>query len=173
MDTTPNTSHGSSALVRFESSEGQATIPEQQFFRHRWLKPLEGGRNTREIVGTQATEYDEDDELEDAEEYDGYPDSEDGEYDLEPSSANIKAEAKDITNSMSSVTEAGEPHPSTGGKKLIPWHRARVAEMLLLCIQYECFQAGINVPYEEAIQRLQVSSLPCWHVFSLSAGFNN
>jgi len=157
---------GPVARIRADSSESQATTPEPQFFRHRWLKPLVGGRNTSEIVGTQAADSDSDDSDEGEEENDDVPDSESRDVDFEPSSAKVKEEVDGPTDGSSSPNEGGKPHPGTRGKKLIPWHRDRMAEKLLLCIQYECYQSGISIPYEDAIQRLQVS--PTLYLFSFS-----
>ena len=159
MDTKNTTSLGKQKLSPGHDVADQEPVPQQTFFRHRWLKPLADGRNTVEIVGTEATEGDQDDESEDEKVTDELTNPEDGNVDYERFTTGVKTEDEDTTNDKTSFTESDTPYPNTRDKKLIPWHRDRMAEKLLLCIQYECFQAGINVPFEEAIQRLQASTL--------------
>lgn len=136
----------------------ESTNPEPPLvpFRHKWQKELPAGRMTKEIIGSQGIDDDDDDdEIEENIEETLYPATKFGEAGqgcIEPNGATVKSEDEE-----SSITLI--PHPGIRGKKLIPWHRARVAEMLLLCIQYEAFQAGVTLPWEEAIQRLQVGVL--------------
>ncbi|KAG9241311.1 hypothetical protein BJ878DRAFT_483065 [Calycina marina] len=123
-------------------------------YRHKWLKPLDNGRVTNELVGTGGTLHDtivEDDE----EEY---------EYDEALSSvSNTDEEDGDYRDPKITT---GNPGNGIHGhctvvrcksrvRKLVPWHKDRSAEQFLLHLQYETFQAGIDLPWEEAMQRFQ------------------
>jgi len=140
-----------------DSSADLTTSPtiKTKFYRHRWLKSLPGGRNTEEIVGTAGMGIHKGYEYE--VKNNTLPRSEVTGVDQSPASGCIKMKNDFATESKSALLKPGTPYLNGKDRKLIPWHGDRMAEKLLLCIQYECYKAGINVPYEEAIQRLQVS----------------
>ncbi|CZR53698.1 uncharacterized protein PAC_03578 [Phialocephala subalpina] len=44
------------------------------------------------------------------------------------------------------------------GRHLVNWHRPRMMEKLLLCIQYECHRDGLLIPWDKIVHRLNPGS---------------
>ncbi|EKD16335.1 hypothetical protein MBM_05629 [Drepanopeziza brunnea f. sp. 'multigermtubi' MB_m1] len=51
-----------------------------------------------------------------------------------------------------------DPNGRVVGRGLVLWHRPRMMEKLMLCVQYECHKAGIRIPWDEAVHRLNPGS---------------
>ncbi|KAB5585964.1 hypothetical protein GE09DRAFT_1234777 [Coniochaeta sp. 2T2.1] len=49
-------------------------------------------------------------------------------------------------------------HIRTKGRNLVPWQRPRMAEKLLLCIEYECSRQGIAIPWDDIAHRFHPGS---------------
>ncbi|KAF7936492.1 uncharacterized protein EAE97_007858 [Botrytis byssoidea] len=59
------------------------------------------------------------------------------------------------------IGSAGKPtHPygRVEGRKLVPWHRPRMAEKLIQCINYECRRKGLNIPWDDIAHRMDPGS---------------
>ncbi|KAI9053827.1 hypothetical protein LZ554_002775 [Drepanopeziza brunnea f. sp. 'monogermtubi'] len=51
-----------------------------------------------------------------------------------------------------------DPNGRVVGRGLVLWHRPRMMEKLILCVQYECHKAGIRIPWDKAVHRLNPGS---------------
>ncbi|KAF7916628.1 uncharacterized protein EAE98_010637 [Botrytis deweyae] len=59
------------------------------------------------------------------------------------------------------IGSAGKPtHPNgrVEGRKLVPWHRPRMADKLLQWINYECRRQGITLPWDDIAHRIHPGS---------------
>ncbi|TGO87185.1 hypothetical protein BPOR_0244g00100 [Botrytis porri] len=59
------------------------------------------------------------------------------------------------------IGSAGKPtHPNgrVEGRKLVPWHKVRMPEKLILCIVYECRRAELNIPWDDIAHRMRPGS---------------
>ncbi|TGO32590.1 hypothetical protein BHYA_0304g00080 [Botrytis hyacinthi] len=59
------------------------------------------------------------------------------------------------------IGSSGKPtHPNgrAEGRKLVPWHRPRMADKLIQCINYECRRRGLNIPWNDIAHRMDPGS---------------
>ncbi|CZT11749.1 uncharacterized protein RAG0_15812 [Rhynchosporium agropyri] len=78
-----------------------------------------------------------------------------GQYTKVPSALNNIDKARRKIKAEEGVID---PNGRQIGRQLVLWHRPRMIEKLILHVQYECHKAGVQIPWDHVVHRLQPGS---------------
>ncbi|KAF5874253.1 putative heat shock protein mitochondrial precursor protein [Botrytis fragariae] len=87
--------------------------------------------------------------------------SEEDDDDWEDENDGVKSPENTWGKAGKVIGSAGKPtHPNgrVEGRKLVPWHKVRMPEKLILCMVYECRRAELDIPWDNIAHRIRPGS---------------